>query len=134
MIKANLVAGVRGSQAARVMSTNPARVELCGVDRTFGTHTVLHQVDIEIDPGEVVALLGSSGSGKSTLLRLVAGLDRPTEGRIVAVSGRSRANCLFEGSRISPDRQPEHRAHRCGAGDRSARRIGQTQRFCPRRS
>ena len=64
------------------MSTNPARVALRGVDRTFGTHTVLHEVDIEIEPGEVVALIGSSGSGKSTLLRLIAGLDRPTGGRI----------------------------------------------------
>jgi sulfonate transport system ATP-binding protein len=67
-----------------VMSTNPAPacVSLRGVNRTFGTRTVLQDVDIEIEPGEVVALLGSSGSGKSTLLRLVAGLDRPTQGRI----------------------------------------------------
>ncbi|HSS24844.1 MAG TPA: ABC transporter ATP-binding protein [Mycobacterium sp.] len=57
-------------------------MSLRGVDRTFGTHTVLHEVDIDIESGEVVALLGSSGSGKSTLLRLIAGLDRPTDGRI----------------------------------------------------
>jgi sulfonate transport system ATP-binding protein len=60
----------------------PARVSLRRVDRTFGTRTVLRDVDIEIEPGQVVALLGASGSGKSTLLRLIAGLDRPTGGRI----------------------------------------------------
>jgi len=67
-----------------VMSSSPAPacVSIRRVNRTFGTHTVLDHVDIEIAPGEVVALLGSSGSGESTLLRIVAGLDRPTDGRI----------------------------------------------------
>jgi sulfonate transport system ATP-binding protein len=91
------------------MSTNPAaaRVSLRRVSRTFEKHTVLDEVDIEIEPGEVVALLGPSGSGKSTLLRLVAGLDRPTDGRI-EIDGRpvhgidSRCAMVFQEPRLLP--------------------------------
>jgi putative ABC transport system ATP-binding protein len=44
---------------------------------------VLHGVDLEIARGDFVGLIGPSGSGKTTLLNLIAGLDRPTQGRIV---------------------------------------------------
>jgi sulfonate transport system ATP-binding protein len=92
-----------------VISTDPvpARVSLRGVERTFGTHTVLREVDIEIEPGEVVALLGASGSGKSTLLRLIAGLDRPSAGRIEIDGGSVRGidpRCaiVFQEPRLLP--------------------------------
>jgi NitT/TauT family transport system ATP-binding protein len=45
---------------------------------------VLDRIDLSVAPGEFVALLGPSGCGKSTLLRLIAGLDRPSAGRLLA--------------------------------------------------
>jgi putative ABC transport system ATP-binding protein len=63
-----------------------ALVELSNVEKVFRRGSedihVLHNLDLVINEGEFLALMGPSGSGKSTLLNLLAGLDRPTSGTI----------------------------------------------------
>lgn len=58
------------------------QLTLESVDKRFGAFHAVRSVDLAIDSGELIALLGPSGSGKSTLLRLIAGLVPPDSGRI----------------------------------------------------
>lgn len=55
--------------------TDNRAVSVRGLTRRFGSNTVLHGLDLDLQPGSFTALLGRSGSGKTTLLRTLAGLD-----------------------------------------------------------
>jgi len=77
-------------------ATRPARVSepfisLAGVQKTYRMgrldYPALRGVDLEIEAGELVAIVGPSGSGKTTILNMVTGIDRPTAGT-VTVGGR----------------------------------------------
>ncbi|MFJ2191443.1 ATP-binding cassette domain-containing protein [Kitasatospora sp. NPDC087861] len=60
-------------------------MELAAVGKRYGRRGrwILRGVDLAVGPGELVRIAGANGSGKSTLLRLVAGIERPTAGRVV---------------------------------------------------
>jgi NitT/TauT family transport system ATP-binding protein len=59
-----------------------AGIRVEGVSKRFGPVEALKPLDLDVAPGEVVTVLGPSGCGKTTLLRVVAGLERPTEGTV----------------------------------------------------
>ena len=57
-------------------------LELTNVSKSFGTHSVLHDVNLAIERGEFVAIVGYSGAGKTTLISLIAGLAKPDQGTV----------------------------------------------------
>lgn len=93
------------------MTDTAHRVSLTRIERTFatptGAHRVLHGVDLELAPSEIVAIIGPSGCGKSTLLRLVGGLDSATSGALeiggTPVSGTDERTAVgFQEPRLLP--------------------------------
>jgi len=61
----------------------PVKLRLDGITKSFGSLPVLGGVELEVAPGEFVAVIGPSGCGKSTLFNVVAGLERPDAGRVL---------------------------------------------------
>ena len=98
---------------AAVPATDPApAIALRGVSRSFasaegGRLLALGPIDLEVRPGEIVALIGPNGCGKSTLLRIIGGLLAPDAGR-VEVAGRpvtgptADAALMFQEPRLLP--------------------------------
>ena len=84
----------------RTLSAGTA-VSVRDLIRGFGPKGVLNGVDLDIAPGEFVALLGPSGCGKSTLLRALAGLDHDVKGSGV-INVPDRVSVVFQDSRLLP--------------------------------
>ncbi len=83
-------------------------LEVRDIDAFYGLGHILHGLSLEVNEGEVVALLGRNGAGKTTTLRCITGLTPPRKGAI-----------RYKGKDISSTRAAPHLAagHRAGAGD-----------------
>jgi len=77
----------------------PAGVRVRELTKRFADHAVLRGLDLDIAPGEIVALVGQSGCGKSTLLRVLAGLSQDHTGEVSVPAERSVA---FQEARLFP--------------------------------
>lgn len=107
------MAGCDAPQGMESLAADPASsgiaVELRGVGRTFdGEVVAVDEIDLRLEPGQFLAILGPSGCGKSTLLRLIAGLDEPSRGTIVAgatareAGGGTRVAYVFQDAHLLP--------------------------------
>jgi sulfonate transport system ATP-binding protein len=74
-------------------------ISVRGLTQTFGENRILTDLDLDVAPGEFIALLGRSGSGKTTLLRLLAGLDEPAAGALSVSQPRA---VVFQDPRLLP--------------------------------
>jgi sulfonate transport system ATP-binding protein len=92
----------------RESSSNGLPITVDGLGKSFGDRHVLHDVHLQVRPGEFIALVGRSGCGKSTLLRLIAGLDEPSRGSVRFGSQAQRegtnpdVRIMFQDARLLP--------------------------------
>jgi len=82
-------------------------VTVRGLSKSYGARGVLHGVDLHIEPGEFVAVVGRSGCGKSTLLRLLAGLESASAGQVLLdgqppAQAREDVRIMFQDARLLP--------------------------------
>jgi sulfonate transport system ATP-binding protein len=95
--------------SAAAQRAGDATIVLRAISKRYGARIVLDKLDLSIDKGSFVAIVGRSGCGKSTLLRLVAGLETPDDGELstaaIAQGGSSAApstRIMFQDARLLP--------------------------------
>ena len=72
-----------GAPAAGADAAGQPKIRISGLHKSFGDNEVLRGIDLDVEPGEVVCVIGPSGSGKSTMLRCINRLEEPTSGDIL---------------------------------------------------
>lgn len=89
------------------MSIRGVELGLRGLGKAIANRTILHDINLEIKPGEFIAIIGKSGCGKTTLLRLIAGLTEPTIGQVALDNSplaglNPAARVMFQDARLLP--------------------------------
>lgn len=95
------------STMEKVENNDAVKIELINVSKSFGDKEVLHNVNLTIEKGEFVAIIGKSGSGKSTLLRLVSNLEPLSSGELLfdhvpAGESKAKLTMMYQDSRLLP--------------------------------
>jgi len=99
--------GAAAPDERALRSGSGQRLSFRAVSKSFGPRIVLKDLDLDIEPGQFVAIVGRSGGGKSTLLRLIAGLAAPDSG-VVALDGarvsglQASSRLMFQDARLLP--------------------------------
>ena len=95
MLKLALNRRTRNYENGRQRESNGHLVDLREVVKTYqgsaGTFTALKGVDLQVESGAFVSIIGKSGSGKSTLINVITGIDRPTSGEVIVDGGHIHA-------------------------------------------
>ncbi|MFD2756443.1 ATP-binding cassette domain-containing protein [Comamonas terrae] len=97
----------REERAVRRKLVPGVHLQASALSKRYGEREVLHQVQLDVRPGEFIAIVGRSGCGKSTLLRLVAGLETASTGQVRidgadAADARDDTRIMFQDARLLP--------------------------------
>ncbi len=91
--------------AAEMSRATSAAIRILNLSKRFGDFTAVDNVSLDIGSGEFFIIVGPSGCGKTTLLRILAGLEKPTEGSFTVTtgnSGRPENSMVFQGDSLFP--------------------------------
>ncbi len=108
--RSKAVGAVEPQAPSPAQNQTSSLLSIRNIAKTFGKHTVLRDISLEVAAGEFLTILGESGSGKTTLLRIIAGFEHPSSGEVWMSSERldllppykRRVNTVFQSYALFP--------------------------------